>query len=411
MRRDLEHRLRSGGARPRAARPRRAARDVPPLRVPRAARPRRRARRGRARRASGSSPATAVPWREELSNSLSRRAGRRSRPTTGGSRSPPATRSSSAPRPAPLDGDFVAHDAKALRVDATDDTMILAYLIEPGRSEYLLDDLAAEYDVEPSPSPRPKRRRRALVRHAAVTLRLRDPLLERVRERGAEPLYRDVEMPLTARPRRHGEGRRQASTRTAWARSPPASPTASRSSRRAAYELAGEEFVIGSPQQLARILFEKLELTPGRKGKTGYSTDTSVLRTIRAEHEIVAVIEEWRELLEAPEHVPRSRCPTMIGEDGRLHTTFNQTVAATGRLSTSNPNLQAIPIRTDLGARSARRSSPSRARGSSPPTTRRSSCASSRTSPASRSCARRSRAGRTSTRRPRPRCSATTRRR
>src|SRR5207247_3338129 len=62
-----------------------------------------------------------------------------------------------------------------------------------------------------------------------------------------------------------------------------------------AYELAGEEFMIGSTQQVARILFEKLQLTPGRKGKTGYSTDTRVLRTIRHEHEIVGVIEEWRE--------------------------------------------------------------------------------------------------------------------
>src|SRR4029079_19614409 len=63
-----------------------------------------------------------------------------------------------------------------------------------------------------------------------------------------------------------------------------------------AYELAGEEFMLGSTQQVARILFEKLELTPGRKGKTGYSTDTRCLRTIRGEHEIVGVLEEWREL-------------------------------------------------------------------------------------------------------------------
>ena len=100
------------------------------------------------------------------------------------------------------------------------------------------------------------------------------------------------------------------------------------------YELAGEEFVIGSPQQLARILFEKLELTPGRKGKTGYSTDTKVLRAIRADHEIVPIIEEWRELSKLL-NTYLQPLPSMIGEDGRLHTTFNQTVAATGRLSTS----------------------------------------------------------------------------
>jgi DNA polymerase-1 len=106
--------------------------------------------------------------------------------------------------------------------------------------------------------------------------------------------------------------------------------------------------MVGSTQQVARILFEKLELTPGRKGKTGYSTDTRVLRTIRGEHEIVAVIEEWRELSKLI-NTYLSPLPSMIGEDGRLHTTFNQAVAATGRLSTSNPNLQAIPIRTELG--------------------------------------------------------------
>src|SRR5437763_14299537 len=115
-----------------------------------------------------------------------------------------------------------------------------------------------------------------------------------------------------------------------------------------AYELAGEEFVLGSPQQLGRILFEKLELTPGRKGKTGYSTDTKVLRSIRAEHDIVAVIEEWRELSKLL-NTYLQPLPSLLGDDGRLHTTFNQTVAATGRLSTSNPNLQAIPIRTELG--------------------------------------------------------------
>src|SRR5207248_9420534 len=116
-----------------------------------------------------------------------------------------------------------------------------------------------------------------------------------------------------------------------------------------AYELAGEEFMLGSTQQVARILFEKLELTPGRKGKTGYSTDTRVLRSIREDHEIVAVIEEWREYSKLL-NTYLGPLPSLIDErDGRLHTHFNQTVAATGRLSTSDPNLQAIPIRTEHG--------------------------------------------------------------
>jgi DNA polymerase I len=251
------------------------------------------------------------------------------------------------PPPERLDGELVAHDAKALGVEAVDDTMILAYLIEPGRAEYDLDDLAAEYGIELVPEPAADEETAKLVRHAAATLRLRDLLLERVRERGEEPLYRDIELPLTAvladmeragvkvDTYRMGEITARLADRVEELESK-------------AYELAGEEFMLGSTQQVARILFEKLELTPGRKGKTGYSTDTRVLRSIRGEHELVGVIEEWREYSKLL-NTYLGPLPTLIGEDGRLHTTFNQTVAATGRLSTTNPNLQAIPIRTDLG--------------------------------------------------------------
>src|SRR5262249_13063138 len=115
-----------------------------------------------------------------------------------------------------------------------------------------------------------------------------------------------------------------------------------------AYELAGEEFMLGSTQQVAGILFEKLGLTPGRKGKTGYSTDTRVLRSIRGEHEIVEVIEEWREYSKLL-NTYLGPLPSLISdEDGRLHTTFNQTVASTGRLSTTQPDLKATPIRMEI---------------------------------------------------------------
>src|SRR4029079_1691513 len=221
-------------------------------------------------------------------------------------------------------------------------------LIDPARSEYLLDDLAAEYAVEAVAEPEAEEETAQLVRHAAVTLRLRDPLLDRVRERGAEPLYRDVEMPLTSVLRRMQEaGVRIDTYRMGEITARLADRVEELESR--AYELAGEEFVLGSPQQLGRILFEKLELTPGRKGKTVYSTDTRVLRSIRSEHEIVPVIEEWREYSKLL-NTYLGPLPSLLSEhDGRLHTTFNQTVASTGRLSTTNPNLQAIPIRTELG--------------------------------------------------------------
>ena len=252
-----------------------------------------------------------------------------------------------APRPERLQGDLIAHDAKSLRVDAGDDTMILAYLIEPGRAEYSLDDLAAEYGVELVPDPETEEETAALVRHAAATLRLRDPLLERVRERGEEPLYRDIELPLTeVLAAMESAGVKVDTYRMGEITARLADRVEELEAK--AYELAGEEFMLGSTQQVARVLFEDLKLTPGRKGKTGYSTDTRVLRSIRGEHEIVGVIEEWREYSKLLNTylVP---LPTLIGDDGRLHTTFNQTVAATGRLSTTSPNLQAIPIRTELG--------------------------------------------------------------
>jgi len=114
--------------------------------------------------------------------------------------------------------------------------------------------------------------------------------------------------------------------------------------------LAGEEFALGSPQQLGRILFEKLGLPPVRRGKTGYSTDARVLRQLRDAHPIVPLVEEWRELSKMLgtylEPLPARVDPAT----GRLHTTFHQTVTATGRLSSSDPNLQNIPVRTELGA-------------------------------------------------------------
>jgi DNA polymerase I len=252
------------------------------------------------------------------------------------------------PRPQRLDGPFVVHDAKAQRVPAEEDTLLLAYLIEPSRPEYPVDELAREYGLELRPEPASDEETEALVRRAAATSRLAGPLLERVRERGMEPLYRDVELPLSPvlaaiedagvkiDEYRMGEitARLRERVEELEAR---------------AHELAGEEFMVGSTQQVGRILFEKLGLTPGRKGKTGYSTDTRVLRSIRGEHEIVGVIEEWREYSKLV-NTYLGPLPTLISkEDGRLHTTFNQAVAATGRLSTTNPNLQAIPIRTELG--------------------------------------------------------------
>ncbi len=248
------------------------------------------------------------------------------------------------------DADIVAHDYKALpRLTQlpAEDTMIAAYLIEPGRPAYELDDLAAEYGVEALPRPEVEEETAALIRAAEVPRRLSGPLRARLVERGSQELYDRIELPLTAvLASMEDVGIKIDTYRMGEITARLADRVEELESR--AFELAGEEFMLGSTQQLARILFEKLALTPGRKGKTGYSTDTRVLRSIRHDHPIVEVVEEWRELTKLL-NTYLGPLPTLLGDDGRLHTHFNQAVAATGRLSTSNPNLQAIPIRTELG--------------------------------------------------------------
>jgi DNA polymerase I len=114
------------------------------------------------------------------------------------------------------------------------------------------------------------------------------------------------------------------------------------------WELAGEEFTIGSPQQLSAVLFDKLNLSKKRRGKTGFSTDARVLQAIREEHPIIPKIEQWRELSKL-KSTYLDAFPELLADDGRLHTTFNQTATTTGRLSSTNPNLQNIPVRTEQG--------------------------------------------------------------
>src|SRR6187399_182631 len=246
----------------------------------------------------------------------------------------------------------LAHDAKLLRLGRApaDDTLIAAYLVDPGRSGYELDDLAREYGLELVPEPATEEETAALVRHAESARRLAPTLRARVKEWGMERLYDEVELPLTEvladmedagiriDTYRMGEITARLAERVEELEA-------------SALDLAGEEFQLGSTQQLARILFEKLGLTAGRKGKTGYSTDARVLRAIRDDHAIVPVVEEWRELTKLL-NTYLLPLPELIDErDGRLHTTINQAVAATGRLSTTSPNLQSIPVRTPLGRR------------------------------------------------------------
>ena len=247
--------------------------------------------------------------------------------------------------------EIATHDAKAQRLGhVRDDTLIAAYLVDPGRAGYELDDLAREHGLELVPEPATEEETAALVRRAEAARHLAPQLRARLREWGMERLYDEIELPLMAvladmedagiriDTYRMGEITARLAERVEELEA-------------SALELAGEEFQLGSTQQLARILFEKLDLTAGRKGKTGYSTDARVLRTIRDDHPIVPVVEEWRELTKLL-NTYLLPLPELIDQrDGRLHTTINQAVAATGRLSTTNPNLQSIPVRTELGRR------------------------------------------------------------
>ena len=115
------------------------------------------------------------------------------------------------------------------------------------------------------------------------------------------------------------------------------------------YNLAGEEFNINSTKQLANILFEKLNLTPSKKTKSGYSTDVEALEKIKNSHPIIEKILEYRQLMKLNSTYVEGMIPFINEKTGRIHTFFHQTVTATGRLSSTDPNLQNIPTRTELG--------------------------------------------------------------
>jgi DNA polymerase-1 len=179
---------------------------------------------------------------------------------------------------------------------------------------------------------------------------LEAPLLERLRQDELFPLYDEVERPLTqvlARMERTG-------VRIDEARLEVLSEEYDRDLARIEkeiYALAGEEFLVSSPKQLQKILFEKLKLPVIKKTKTGYSTDESVLEQLAAQHELPAQILGYRRLSKLKNTYVDALPPLVNPQTGRIHPTFNQLGAATGRLSATNPNVQNIPIRTEEGIR------------------------------------------------------------
>jgi DNA polymerase-1 len=238
-----------------------------------------------------------------------------------------------------------AHDAKALGIVPAvlaHDTEIGAYLLEPARRAYPFRELWEERGFAVAAEVTDGAAADALLVHALAGWQR-----EEIRGRGLTDLFGDVELPLVRILRQlELEGLKLDTDRLA-AISARVKQEADVLEREI-FELAGEEFTLGSPKQLEEVLFGKLGLSRKRRGKTGYSTDARVLQAIRDEHPIIPKLERWRELTKLAQTY-LDALPELIAADGRLHTTFNQTAATTGRLSSNNPNLQNIPIRTPLG--------------------------------------------------------------
>jgi DNA polymerase I len=227
------------------------------------------------------------------------------------------------------------------------DVAIAAYLLNPARRTYPLTELAEEAGlaVDAGDDEDPEA---ALAAQAATVHALAELQRPRIEELGLRRLFEQVELPLVeVLCRLERVGVKLDTYRLAELAAGVADEI--EALQHGIWELAGEEFTLGSPQQLAPILFEKLGLSRKRRGKTGFSTDARVLRAIRDEHPIIPKIESWRELSKL-KSTYFDALPGLISPDtGRLHTTFNQTSTTTGRLSSTNPNLQNIPIRTELG--------------------------------------------------------------
>ena len=237
----------------------------------------------------------------------------------------------------------VAHDAKALGEvpqNLAHDTAVAAYLLEPAARSYALRELCEDRGLA-TDVPDGAAADARLVQALAAWQR------DEIRGRGLTDLLMDVELPIVRILREMEQVGVKLDTARLHAISERVKTEADELERDI-YELAGEEFTLGSPRQLEEVLFGKLGLSRKRRGKTGYSTDARVLQAIRSEHEIIPKIERWRELTKLAQTY-LDALPLLVDPQSRLHTTFNQTAATTGRLSSNNPNLQNIPIRTELG--------------------------------------------------------------
>jgi DNA polymerase-1 len=246
------------------------------------------------------------------------------------------------------------------------DTMVAAYLSNPGRREYNLDALALDYfgfkKIPLESLLGEKRKERTMdqasidqvadysVEDAVITWRLKGELERELAEKGLTDLARDVEMPLVAVLAAMEE------TGVAVDKGVLADIAANLDSRlskleKEIYAAAGHEFAINSPQQLAAVLFEEQGLMPLKRTAKGGrpSTDADVLEELASQHPLPRLVLGFRQLAKLKGTYVDALPALVESETGRIHTSFNQTVTATGRLSSSDPNLQNIPIRTEEG--------------------------------------------------------------
>jgi DNA polymerase I len=249
------------------------------------------------------------------------------------------------------------HDAKKIGVrGAHFDTYLAAYLIKPGLGSYELETLAAERGLAKVEIARDAGAGRSglssvggAARRAALIYALAPRLNEELEEMGLARLYYDVELPLADVLGDVEKIGMPVDARTLEEVGEELEQRIGELELRI-FEEVGHPFNIGSPKQLGEVLFEEMSIPPVRKTKTGYSTDAKVLQQLAIEHPIADRIIAYRELAKL-KGTYIDGLIGLIGEDGRIHTTLNQTTTATGRISSESPNLQNIPVRTELGAR------------------------------------------------------------
>ena len=226
--------------------------------------------------------------------------------------------------------------------DVGDDAMLAAHLLNPSRTFAAIEDAAAEH-LQAAPGA-------DAAAYADATLQLLDVMRPLLEERAQMRVYEDVEVPLAPLLARMEAAGFAIDPAELAVLGQEVDASAARLQARI-YDFAGEEFNIGSPLQLGNILFGRLQIPGGKKTKTGWATGVEILQGLAKEYPICALVLEWREVTKLKNTYIDVIPQLLDSRDKRLHTVFNQTATATGRLSSTNPNLQNIPVRGDLGRR------------------------------------------------------------